>query len=63
MNVPCMTTQVFRQSGFSTSMAEYDCVETYADWIELLGEIYGEPRILQMPLLKKEERLLSRSNL
>ena len=28
--------------GFSTSMAEYDCVETYADWIELLGEIYGE---------------------
>ena len=30
--------------GFSTSMAEYDCVETYADWIELLGEIIEEGR-------------------
>ena len=28
--------------GFSTSNAGYDCVETYADWIALLGQIYGE---------------------
>jgi iron complex transport system substrate-binding protein len=28
--------------GFSTTMADYDCVETYANWISLLGEIYGE---------------------
>ena len=28
--------------GFSTSMSDYDCVETYADWIQLLGDIYGE---------------------
>lgn len=28
--------------GFSTTMAGYDSVETYADWIELFGEIYGE---------------------
>ena len=23
-------------------MSDYDCVETYADWIQLLGDIYGE---------------------
>ena len=28
--------------GFSTTIADYDCVETYAKWIELFGEIYGE---------------------
>ncbi len=28
--------------GFSTTIADYDCVETYAEWIELFGEIYGE---------------------
>ena len=28
--------------GFSTTMAGYDCIETYADWIELLGDIYGD---------------------
>lgn len=28
--------------GFSVSMSDYDCVETYADWIQLLGDIYGE---------------------
>lgn len=28
--------------GFSTTIADYDCVETYAAWIELFGEIYGE---------------------
>ena len=28
--------------GFSTTLAEYDCVETYASWIQLFGEIYGE---------------------
>lgn len=28
--------------GFSTQLSDYDCVETYADWIQLLGEIYGE---------------------
>jgi len=28
--------------AFSTSMAKFDSVETYADWIELFGEIYGE---------------------
>ncbi len=28
--------------GFSTTMADFDCVETYANWIALLGEIYGE---------------------
>lgn len=28
--------------GFSTTIADYDCVETYAAWIKLFGEIYGE---------------------
>jgi len=28
--------------GFSTTIAGYDCVETYAAWIKLFGEIYGE---------------------
>ncbi len=28
--------------GFSTTIADYDCVETYAEWIDLFGEIYGE---------------------
>lgn len=28
--------------GFSTTIADYDCVETYAKWIEQFGEIYGE---------------------
>ncbi len=28
--------------GFSTTIADYDCVETYAKWIELFGDIYGE---------------------
>ncbi len=28
--------------GFSTTIADFDCVETYAKWIEQLGEIYGE---------------------
>lgn len=28
--------------GFSTFLSDYDSVETYADWISLLGEIYGE---------------------
>ena len=28
--------------GFSTTIAKFDAVETYAAWIELLGEIYGE---------------------
>ncbi len=30
--------------GFSTTMAGYNSVETYADWIELFGEIYGESK-------------------
>lgn len=37
-----MTTPESRAVGFSTSNAGYDCVETYADWIALLGQIYGE---------------------
>lgn len=28
--------------GFSTTIADYDCVETYAKWIEQFGEIYGQ---------------------
>ena len=28
--------------GFSTTIADFDCVETYAKWIEQFGEIYGE---------------------
>ena len=28
--------------GFSTTIANFDAVETYAAWIQLLGEIYGE---------------------
>ncbi len=28
--------------GFSTTIADYDCVETYAAWIDLFGDIYGE---------------------
>ncbi|MBE6845763.1 MAG: Fe3+-citrate ABC transporter substrate-binding protein [Ruminococcus sp.] len=28
--------------GFSTTIADFDCVETYAAWISLFGEIYGE---------------------
>lgn len=28
--------------GFSTAVAEFDVVETYAKWIELLGDIYGD---------------------
>lgn len=32
--IPCV--------GFSTTIADYDCVETYAQWIALFGEIYGE---------------------
>ena len=28
--------------GFSTTIADYDCVETYAEWIDLFGKIYGE---------------------
>lgn len=28
--------------GFSTTIADYDCVETYAAWIDLFGKIYGE---------------------
>ena len=28
--------------GFSTTMSDYNSVETFANWIELLGDIYGE---------------------
>ena len=28
--------------GFSTAIADFDCVETYAEWIDLLGDIYGD---------------------
>lgn len=28
--------------GFSTTMSDFDCIETYADWIRLLGDIYGD---------------------
>lgn len=28
--------------GFSTKLSGYNCVETYANWITLLGEIYGD---------------------
>ena len=28
--------------GFSTTIADYDCVETYAAWIDQFGKIYGE---------------------
>lgn len=31
--------------GFSTTIADYDCVETYAAWISLFGEIYGESEV------------------
>ena len=33
--------------GFSTSNAGYDCVETYADWIALLGQILRGRRKIQ----------------
>ncbi len=28
--------------GFSTTMADFNCIETFAGWIDLLGQIYGE---------------------
>ncbi len=28
--------------GFSVSLSDYNCVETYADWIDLLGRIFGQ---------------------
>lgn len=28
--------------GFSVSLSDYNCVETYADWIDLLGKIFGD---------------------
>lgn len=28
--------------GFSTTLSDYNTIETYADWIELLGQIFGE---------------------
>ena len=34
--------QESRLSASPVSMSDYDCVETYADWIQLLGDIYGE---------------------
>ena len=28
--------------GFSTTMAEFNAIETYANWIDLLGQIFGD---------------------
>lgn len=28
--------------GFSVSLSDYNCVETYADWVDLLGKIFGD---------------------